>query len=196
MKQLLLLALMLPVVLGLYGQADPEPHRDTNQNCVLKIDYLFYSASDGKYVSLTNKQDCNVTILVHYNHSLTQFFEVPANTTLTAVLPGPLDSASKIWAKNITTCEHPGCFDSYWVQTHVSSEQGGPLGIKFKSVKATRIDDTHIKVVFDVEDIFAKGYYNIKTSEDGLHWKLVTVVFPDDTRAGNTYSVTIKTNQP
>jgi hypothetical protein len=195
MKQLkhciLAAVIMLMSSMSIYGQADPSPHRDSNENCVLKLEYVTF-VNNAYVINVINKQECPTTVLILWQHQQTSV-DVGANSTVNVSLPGTADSNIVIWAKTETRCNPAGCFDNFWVQLKASSEPtGGPLGIKFKSIRTLRVDANTIKLSFDVEDIFAKGYYNIKVSKDGINWRTVTVVFPDDTKPNNTYSVTIK----
>lgn len=155
------------------------------QNAFVKIDYIAYQNS-AYVIQITNLQSCTAIQKVSWsNHDTT--FSVPGNGVIIVNLPGTFVAMTKIADKPLTRCV-PGGGDmgNLEITSPVS------LPITFKSIRATKISDTQVKIDFDVADVSGVNVYHVQVSTDGKTYKDVAIVFPDDTQPNRIYSVVVK----
>lgn len=155
------------------------------QNAFVKIDYMAYQ--NGFYViQITNLQSCMASQKVSWsNHDTT--VSVPGNGVIVVNLPGAFVAMTKITDKPLTRCV-PGGGDMGNLEITAPIS----LPITFKSIKATKISDTQVRIDFDVADVSGVNVYHVQVSKDGKNYKDVAIVFPDDTQPNRVYSVIVK----
>lgn len=175
MKTLLLLLICAPIFClaqngGQYAENDFG-----------KLEYLGYQ--NGNYtVKITNKQTCAVSIKTTWLSKDTTF-GVNGSTTITVQLPG--SGSITIKSKPLTRCAGYG--DMGWLEISTPAS----LPITFKSIRTEKLGPNKVKVIFDVADVSGVNTYNIQLSTDGINYKNIAVVFPDDTQPNKTYTIIV-----
>lgn len=138
----------------------------------------------GSYiVKITNKQPCAVTRKAEWLSKDT-LFTIAANASITVQLPGTAAN-TKIRSKPLNSCSSG---DMGWIEIYSPTV----LPITFKSITATKISDTHVKIEFDVAEVSGVNTYNIQVSTDGKTYKNIAIVFPDDTQPNRKYMVVVR----
>jgi len=157
-----------------------------NENNVLKITYIGWKDGEHK-VNLENKLNCSVTATYNFD-GVTAEVILPALTTVTLTKAAPQASVLNAKAKRRSGAACISSPDNGWVETFTVQT----LPIKFKSISATRINASTIKVTFEAEEDYDLNYYTIKVSTDGTNYKSVGVIFPDGIVSSKTYTIEVK----
>ena len=171
---------LLLAIMPLYINAQNGGQHNENKTGALQ--YTGYES--GHYVlELTNKQSCGVDFLVKWLGKDTTIY---IQGTQTIQLPGAPKGNEKIKAKPLYKCGSSGG-DMGWLEicTPVS------LPITFKSIRAEKVGARKVKIIFDVADASDVNTYNIQVSADGINYKTVTILFPDEVKPNRTYTVTV-----
>jgi len=147
------------------------------ENNSLKLEYL-----GGGKIKITNKQSCESIVAV--NDSKTEAnITIPGNSSYIYLLPSSLISNIRFKAKNTTNC---GSSDYGYVELFLAS-----LPLKFISFTTTHISNTEFLVNFEVGEIQNVKQFNIQASTNGINYRTVTILFPDDLQPNKKYAVKI-----
>lgn len=175
--------IILPVLLAIMPlYINAQNGGQHNDNKFGNLQYIGYEG--GHYLlELTNKQNCGVDFHITWLGKDTTIY---ITGTQTIQLPGAAKGLEKMKAKPLNKCGSSGG-DMGWLEIVTPLS----LPITFKSVRAEKIGARKVKVIFDVADVSGVNTYNIQVSADGINYKTVTIVFPDEVKPNRQYSVTI-----
>lgn len=157
-----------------------------SENNILKITYVGWVYGEHK-VTLQNKLNCVVTATYNFD-GVTAEVVLPALTTVTLSKVAPQASVLNAKAKRRSGAACISSPDNGWVEVFTVLS----LPIKFKSISATRINASTIKVIFEAEEDYDLSYYTIKVSTDGTNYRSVGVIFPDGIISSKTYTIEVK----
>lgn len=155
-----------------------------NEDSFGKLVYAGYES--GYYVlELTNKQGCGIDFDVKWLKKDTTIY-VPANGTKVIQLPGTAKGNEKIKARPLYRCGTSGG-NMGWIEVETPSS----LPVTFKSIRCVSVEKQKIHVEFEIADLKGVSVFYIETSTDGINWKTSGLVFVDEVKPGNKYSITV-----
>jgi len=157
-----------------------------SENNVLRITYIGWKDGEHK-VNLENKLNCSVTATYNFD-GVTAEVVLPALTTVTLSKVAPKASVLNAKAKRRSGAVCIATPDNGWVEVFTVIL----TPVKFKSIKANRIDESTIKVTFEVEEDYDLNYYTIKVSTDGINYRSVGIIFPNGIISSKTYTIEVK----
>lgn len=139
-------------------------------------------AWSGTNVIITNKQSCESVIRVMYSTVQTEV-TIPGNSSYIFVLP--LGVAS-VKAKNTTNC---GNSDYGLVELDLTG-----LPVKFASFDFTALGNKEVLVEFETTETSNIRQYNVLISTDGINYRPIGIVWPDNVTPNRKYSIKINTS--
>ena len=173
MKKILLALLCLPsLVFAQNGGQQGE-----NESLRLELNG---SIGNKTIIKVTNKQSCDTDIkFSHDGVTDTKFFPALASDTFQISL-----ITCSVKARPVTNC---GGANMGWVEWDVCVA----LPIKFEWITTTQIDKNTVEVRFKPITVEGKEFY-IQLSTDGVNFKRVAIILPNDLQPGKIYSTQIK----
>jgi hypothetical protein len=65
------------------------------------------------------------------------------------------------------------------------------LPVKFISFKTTPLSGNRVKVQFEIGEAQNVAFFNVQVSSNGIEWRTVTLIFPDELQPNRLYEATI-----
>lgn len=164
MKTLIFSLLMATTITGMAQNGGQFP-----ENGSVKIQY-----AGGRNFNIYNKQSCSSQIEVKVNNNAVDtLLTVPGNSFVIYTLPAVISPNNvDLKAKTTTNC---GGTDFGYVELFVAS-----LPVTFTSFNAALISGNQYQITFEVGNPSHVKSYNVQQSTDGITWKTITVILPDD----------------
>lgn len=136
----------------------------------------------GTNAKITNKQSIESVFRVAYLQTEVEI-TIPANSSHIHTLPA---AVATVKAKCIT---NGGNTDFGWVELNLSA-----MPTKFVSFDFTPVGNKDVLVEFVTSETSNIKQYNILVSSDGLNYKTIGVVLPDDVNPNRKYSIKVNTS--
>lgn len=133
-------------------------------------------------VKVTNKQSCESIIRVTYA-ATTIDITIPGNSYSLVIVPS---GTALIKAKNTTNC---GSSDFGLVELDISA-----LPVKFASFDFTAIGNKEVLVEFETAETSNIKQYNVLISTDGINYRPIGIVWPDNVTPNRKYSIKVNTS--
>ncbi len=159
-----------------------------NENSVIRIDYITYDVSTGKFeFEVTNKQSCQVNaqyMILHTNGLVN--FQIAGNGTYTIYVPGVITEDEHVKVRATSFCPQVSP-DQGWVET--DSQGGTLLPIKLVSFSVVKAGNGKGVVTWVTAEESNVDRFEVEKSSDGRNFTTALLHFPNN--APSRYSVNL-----